>query len=274
MAFVPHLFIGIGATNALFTLRETYQHESFYDGRMNISVRSFHHFNLSQSAEEAMAKAQACAEKMGLELTTSLDSLQTEMRDIKRASADEMQRRERAQQEREALWEAERAAENEARMAKLNEGFFVYGPYRDQEYKDAPRSYLTWLMDVAIGFEAGTIVQLTAEAVTRLVPHLALPKPHKTLHIGSVKQRIQMDVTVVASRHFFKEGFNAWAGPEVCYVTTMVTNDGACVVVFSGAFSPDEGQQLQIKATVKEHSEYNGQAQTIVQRVAVLKEII
>lgn len=32
----------------------------------------------------------------------------------------------------------------------------------------------------------------------------------------------------------------------------------------------DEGEEFSMKATVKEHGEYRGQAQTLVQRVVVL----
>jgi hypothetical protein len=59
MSFVPRLFIGIGLTNAYFTLRETYLHTSYvpgegqwgnfvngvYQGQVITEVRSHHHFN-------------------------------------------------------------------------------------------------------------------------------------------------------------------------------------------------------------------------------------
>ena len=47
---------------------------------------------------------------------------------------------------------------------------------------------------------------------------------------------------------------------------------GACLVSKSGAFYAEEGEELKIKATVKEHAEYLGQAQTVVQRIAVLED--
>lgn len=38
------------------------------------------------------------------------------------------------------------------------------------------------------------------------------------------------------------------------------------------AFSHYDGEELKIKATVKEHAEYRGQAQTVIQRIAVLED--
>jgi hypothetical protein len=45
-------------------------------------------------------------------------------------------------------------------------------------------------------------------------------------------------------------------------------NTGACLVS-KGRFYAEKGASLTIKATVKEHGEYNNEKQTIVQRVAV-----
>jgi len=278
--FVPHLFISVGETGAFFTLRETYEHIYYgpgavvngaFSGSVEISIRSMHHFNLSQDPDEAIAKAQACADSMGLKLNTTREQLVSEMRDIHRASAEQLEERERRFTEQRAMWDAERDAYIAQRNEKIANGMFTFGPFAGKKFEEAPRGYLSWLMDKVSDFEEGSVIRLTAESVLRLVPHLAYPKPDKTLHVGAEKQRLSFDVIVVGSRNFMRDGFGYYSGPEVCFVTTMIDKaTNACLVVFSGAFSPEEGTEMKIKATVKSHDEYNGQAQTIVQRVIVL----
>ena len=273
MSFVPSLFIGIGETNAFFTLRETYLHEQWVGGQggyMDKSVRSFHHFNLSQNSAEAFEKAKIYSEQMCIELKTSIEDLDQQTRDIKKASAEQLAERAakfKAQQEEYEAAYRERVLE---RAAKIASGVFVFGPYQGQPFAEAPRGYLSWMMDKCESFEEGSVLRLTTESVLKLVPHLALPKPDKTATVGEPKKRQTFDVIVIGTRHFFKDSFSGF-GQEICYVTTMVDKEtNACLVCFSGAFSPKEGEEFKMKATVKDFSEYNGQAQTIVQRVTVL----
>ena len=277
--FIPHLFIGVGATGALFTLRETYEHTYYgrgevcngvFTGTVEVSVRSFHHCNLSQDPDEAIAKAKAYSEQMGIKLSTTREQLVDEMRDIQRSTAEQMNERRIQQEQRQAEWDAERDAYIKERDAKIASGVFTFGPFSGKKFEEAPRGYLTWLMDMVNEFEEGSVIHITAQAVLRLVPHLALPKPDKTLHVGKEKQRLLFDVIVIGARHFVREAFGYRAGVEVVYVTTMIDKPtGACLVVFSTAFAPAEGEEFKIKATVKGHDEYKGQAQTIIQRVTV-----
>lgn len=273
MSFVPYLFIGIGETNAYFTLRETYLHEQWVGGQggyMDKSVRSFHHFNLSQNSTEAFEKAKSYSEKMCIELKSSVKELEEQLREIKKASAvqlAELAARYKAIEEQQRAEYEEMLAE---RARKLASGIFVFGPYRDKPFEEAPRGYLTWMMDKLETFEEGSLVRLTAESVLKLVPHLALPKPDPSLTVGEPKKRQEFDVIVIASRSFMKESFSGF-GQEVCFVTTMIDKKtNACLICFSGAFSPEEGEELKIKATVKDFSEYKGQAQTVIQRVTIL----
>lgn len=277
--FIPSLYISVGETGAFFTLRETYEHIQYgrgeicngvFTGTVEVSVRSFHHFNLSQDPDEAIAKAQAYSEQMGVKLSTTRDKLVSEMRDIQRATAEQLNERRIKEEQRQAEWDAQREEYIKERNAKIASGVFTFGPFAGKKFEEAPRGYLTWLMDKASEFEEGSVIRLTADSILRLVPHLALPKPDKTAIVGQPKQRMTFDVTVVSSRHFTRAAFSGY-GVEVVYVTTMVDKaTNACLVIFSGAFSPEEGEELKIKATVKDHDEYKGQAQTIVQRVTVL----
>lgn len=114
--FVPHLFIGVGLTGAYFTLRMTNLRYIPGEGPMGnaivngvyqgtVEVGSEHLFNLSQDADEAFEKAQA-AQEMALRLSSTRESLDQEMREIQRATAEQM---------------AERAARDAERVARLKE---------------------------------------------------------------------------------------------------------------------------------------------------------
>lgn len=45
--------------------------------------------------------------------------------------------------------------------------------------------------------------------------------------------------------------------------------EGAAIVSKSASFWAEEGEEFVLKGTVKEHGEYKGEAQTIVQRVTI-----
>lgn len=280
--FTPTLFIGIGQLNCYFTLRETHLHavpgegpygnavvNGVYQG--SYEVRHHHVKNLSQDANEAFEKAVEAAEAMGLRLTTTRDQLTQELNEIRRASREELERREREHQERMARWEAERAVEDERLREVVRAGFFAQGPYCGKHFSEAPRGYLTWMADKVAEFSEGSLIQLTAQEIPKHVAELLLPKAHPTLHVGSPKERKSFDVVCIRHTSFVRPSFGYGATVERVHVTTMIDKStGACLVALTPSWAADEGEEFRIKATVKEHSEYRGQAQTIVQRVVVL----
>lgn len=272
MAFVPELFISIGATGAMFTLRETYLHTQWVGGRngyLHKEVRSHHHYNLSTTPDEAFDKAVADSLAIGVPLTTTRESLLTELRDIQRATREEIERREREQKDREERWAAERAAQKLALIELMRTGIMSFGRFENVKFVDLPRAYVSWIIDTKDQFELESLMAYAAQFISEQVPHLALPKPNKDLYVGPVKQRETFTVTIVRSYQKQQASFSGW-GFETLFITTMVDDQGACLMSFSTAFRPDVGQVLTIKGTVKEHSEYNGQAQTILQRIKVI----
>lgn len=278
MSFTPYLFIGIGEFNHFFTLRETELVAVPGPGPMGnatvngvyqgtFEVRSFHHFNLSQDPGEAFEKAKQAAERMGLELRSSRDNLRQEMDEIRRATAEQLERRAAEARERDARWAAEREAKEEQRRELIRSGVFAIGPYANKPFAEAPRGYISWLIDTTAEFEAGSLMRLTAEEVGKQAGHLAFPKPDPTLTVGEPKQRMTFDVTVTRVRWYDRESFSY--GLERIYIATMIDKaTGACLLSKSAAFRPEEGAELRIKGTVKEHSDYKGQAQTVLQRIA------
>jgi uncharacterized protein (DUF3820 family) len=273
--YTPRLFIGIGETTAFYTLRETYLHaipgagpwgnaimNGVYQG--TFEERSYHVKNLSQDPDEAFAKAEEAAAVMGLRLTTTRDSLETEMRDIKRANAEEMAKREAVRLARAEALAAQHDREEEQLREVIRAGFFPFGKYCGQHFSEADRGFITWLLTTT--FEAGTIMEYLSVYVRDIAGDMALPAPVKDLHIGTVGKRQEFDVVVIRSMSFISEynGFRV-------YITIMVDKEtGACLKVKSEKFSAEAGEEFRIKATVKAHEEYKGQAQTVIQRVAVL----
>lgn len=272
-SFTPMLVIGIGETSAYFTLRETYLHEQWVggqDGYMDREIRSYHLFNLSQDAATAVEKAKAHSEVSGVELSHDINTehLQTQMREIHRATAEQLTARQASIQADRDAYEAQQQAWDAEAREKINSGVFAIGPYVGKKFTEAPLGYLNWLMDKVEDFEPDSIIRLTAEVAAEMHPELRLPRPDPEKVVGEVGKRMSFkDVKVIRSFSFMRPGFGYYDRPQTCYITTMVTTDGVCLVCFSSAFSPDVGEVISFKATVKEHSDYKGQAQTIIQRV-------
>lgn len=282
MAYQPVVYIDIGATGAFFTLRETYEHvkhipgegafgnaviNGVYQGGVEKEIRSFHHFNLSQNPDEAFAKAQAYADANAIKLDSTRDGLAESLRDIQRANAEEIARREAHYTALREQWEAERKL-NELRLFDVvAAGYLPIGNHSGKAFHDAPVSYINWLIAARETFEVGSLLRAIADAVAEDCSDLLLPVADKHAIVGTeIGERVELTATVVRVASYDTD-----FGRK--YITTLVTNDDnkACVVVKSTSFCRDVGTVVHFKATVKEVSDYKGQTQTVVQRVKVLE---
>lgn len=287
--FVPHLFIGIGANYNFFTLRETYLHTSYipgpgdfgnavvngvYQGSNETEVRSFHHFNLSTDADEAFAKATEHAAEMGLELISKREDLAIQMSEIRRANAEELAARARAQAEREAQWALERAQRDEAERADIERGIISFG----RKFQGAPKrieevdsGYLAWIVKMEHEFEEGSKMRALAVAIRTRFSHLLPRTPERDLFVGEEGKREVFSVEVLRVHTFHRPAFGAPWRDEAVHIVTFITPEGACLVS-KGSFRAVKGETMKIKATVKQHDRYEGQAQTVIQRIAVVAE--
>jgi len=103
-----------------------------------------------------------------------------------------------------------------------------------------------------------------AEAVARLEAQAAVRAASR--HVGTVGERLRdVPVTVERVATFERQSFRSWA-TEIVQITTLRTAEGAAIVVKSPTFRPREGERFALTATVKEHGDYKGEAQTIVSR--------
>lgn len=269
MNFTPKLFIGIGATNAFYTLRETYLYEHWVgsqsEGRMVREIRSHHHFNLSIDLDEALAKASEDAERMGLPLETDRAKLEQEMREIKRATAEQLAEREKyiAQQ---AAWYLEMRAQRDAECrTKILAGEVSFGRFQGQQIENLPRDYLTWLAKKQPEFEEGSLMRLLADVVRDKHSDKLLPEPDPDRTTGEVGDRVTLEVDVLRN-------FPVQSDFGTLYIITMVTADRVCVVSKSTSFYAKVGEHLKIKATVRSHDTYKGQAQTRLQRIKIIEK--
>ena len=266
--FTPKLFISVGATGAMFTLRETYQ------GSVHTEVRSFHHYNLGQDPDEAFVKAQEASERMGLELKTTRENLTQELRDIKRTNAEEMEKRRQAQLILEAQWEAERL---ERRLMQIDmidlDGVFANGPYIGTKIVDCnDKAYLNWIVKTKAKFEQGSLMQHTALKIEELIAQgkiELLPEGDPERYFGAEGQRFEAVVTVTFVTSFQRQGYGSYDS-STAYVVNMVTSTGETLVSISDRFKAKVGDKIKIKGTVKSHDQYKGKAQTKVQRIKVI----
>lgn len=80
--------------------------------------------------------------------------------------------------------------------------------------------------------------------------------------MGAIGERREFDLTV-RHIHSFESSFNGYA--QTINISIMEDGEGN-VVVYKGKFLAEKGEAFKMVATVKEHGDRDGVAQTIVQR--------
>jgi hypothetical protein len=254
--FTPMLTISTGRTNAMFTLRETGQ------GMMG-GIISHYITNLSINPDEAYVKAQEHSKAMGMPLHTTRKDLDEQLRQIER-NLTGLSKEERLELIRLAALDDATAREQEwLTHCKecLDKGIFPWGNYRDKTLRTLPYSYITWAANTM--FDDNTPMALVKIALIEQCNDLILTQPDKTRTIGTIgKREVFNNVQIIRV-----SGYDTDYGWK--HVITMRTEGGACLVS-KGAFYADIGEVVSFKATVKEYTEYKEQAQTVVQRVAMI----
>lgn len=258
--FSPYMYISIGWTGAYYTLWGTRMEVVGTRFGNEYVMRRDYYCNLSQDASEAYAKAVAYSQNMGMELRSTEDSIRTEMREIQRATAEQLKEREeklRLKNE-ESLAIAEFIRNQQLDLIK--NGKYPIGHYYGKEFSSAPESYVTWLVNNREQFEVDSIIRLTADAVSVACADLVLPTPDHDMTIGTIGKRESFDVTVIRKTGYYSTF--GWTN-----VVTMVDKSGACIVS-KGSFYSEVGDKITIKGTVKNYDRYNDQMQTQIQRVS------
>lgn len=253
--FCPTAFIRPGKDNGYYTLRVTELIPTDHGHR----IGSYYVKNLPRNRDAAQAAAKAYAEANLMQFSMSeLDDLT----DFDRRTLKEIG----LELERDAWPAAEREAAKAA-LHLISRGRIPLGPMAGQRIEAAPREWITY----QYRREGRDEVQ---EALHKYIgqyhPDLVFPIPDKTKLVGTPKQGVTLPVVCVKRADVLATGYRG--EPVGFSITTMVVTDGeykdACVVVRSASWSHTVGADFVIKGTVKEHGDYKGQAQTILQRVA------
>ena len=81
-------------------------------------------------------------------------------------------------------------------------------------------------------------------------------------HLGTVGKRDVFNVEVDRVA-YFESAFG------IVWIVTMRDEAGNAIVSKSTSFRAERGQRLTIKATIKDHGDFRGEKQTVVQRIKV-----
>ncbi len=270
--FKPSLFISIGETAAMFTLRETYLYFNSFEEKYH--VQSFHHKNLGQQKTDAMAKALEASRKLTLPLTTTMERLEEkiEMREIHRKTPEEIAEEERqlriATARRHTTWADENDAKLMSRLTlKGNKWLVGFGKYAVMTFADAialDRQYFEWLLEQ--NQEADSQYNNdTQNAMIELFLERA-PSGVESTYFGEVGTRYPFLATIKNVAGF--EGMYGWTS-----VYTLVTEEGHELVLFTTSSMGDTGDKLSFNAKVKDHTEYRDVKQTVLQRPTKITEV-
>lgn len=85
----------------------------------------------------------------------------------------------------------------------------------------------------------------------------------KNEHYGEVGKRQDFNLKCVAC--YVSEGFYG-----ITYINKLIDEEGRTFVWFTSTKGFEQGQEVTIKGTIKEHSEFNGEKQTVLTRCKVL----
>lgn len=88
-------------------------------------------------------------------------------------------------------------------------------------------------------------------------------------HVGKVGERLEVAVTVDRVASFDRPRFGAPWTSETVSIVTMRDTDGNAIISKSPSFYAAKGESFTIRGTVKEHSEYRGEQQTIIARAKI-----
>ena len=85
-------------------------------------------------------------------------------------------------------------------------------------------------------------------------------------YVGNVGDRIEVPVTIKSAYNFEVASYSRWGRTETHTIYTMLDKDGNVYVWKTSGWLGQEGEDVVIKGTVKEHSEYKGVKQTVLTR--------
>lgn len=117
------------------------------------------------------------------------------------------------------------------------------------------------------------ITEAQAAAVMTAIERIETRKAQAAAsrHVGKVGERLEAVVTVERATYFERPKFGASWLVETVHVVTMRDDAGNAIISMSPSFCAKVGLRFTLRATIKDHSEYNGQQQTKVARAKAVE---
>lgn len=256
----PRYAIMTGELSAMYTLRVFTQTVVKYD------QWSWEYIcNLSTDKDRALEKAKEVLGGLG-----TIEFLAPEDLNEYRIGIGEYEKSEAARRK----IESEQAKEERKQycLELVKNGIYPFGCHNSEQpskISNLSRSSLSFWANADV--ERESVAEALQEYIIINLYNRLLPEP-KAGHLGELKERLTLTGTVVRVGGFVRDSFDPWGGDqEWCSVTTIVTDKGHMLTVFSTSWCGEVGDVLKFKATVKEHSEYEGIPQTVIQRINVIE---
>lgn len=259
MTYIAPFSISVGRGNGLYTLRQFDRYDHYGDPIFSYVK------NLSRDPFVALDKAKNYVANKGYNPDADLDDFDPSK--ISGLTA----------------W-GECDPWKQERIERAKRHVMPFGKYFGEKLSDVPVSYLADFIlaqDIdsiksdtvveiirryVVQFKADEFKAYVVEAKNKILVRDAELEAirNKSKHFGNVGDRIELEATIV-----FSKGFDNFYG--VTYINSLVDNDGNHFV-YRGNELGNAGDVVTLKATIKEHSEYNGVKQTVFNRPKILGE--
>lgn len=123
---------------------------------------------------------------------------------------------------------------------------------------------------LAFHYEDGWLDWNTEVNFTELISSKTPTEKNPSQYVGNVGDRLDLIVTFMRRHIYEKPSFRGY-GVDHIAINLFRDDNGNCFVWKSASayFNVAEGTKVKLKGTVKEHSDYNGTKQTILQRCKI-----
>ena len=123
---------------------------------------------------------------------------------------------------------------------------------------------------LAFHYEEGWLDWSTEVNFRELINSKMPTEENTSQYVGNVGDRLDLEVTFIKRFTYEIPSFRGW-GTDYMAINTFKDDEGNCFIWKStrAYFNVAEGSKVRLRGTVKEHSEYKGTKQTMLQRCKV-----
>lgn len=262
-------FVSYGEQAKMYTLRVLTEGFNYVGPHKFTHRHDYYVQNLSTTRDTAIEKAKAYCVEQGIKYLSS-DAANKELEEIRRRSHEEV---ERQRQEELARFEEDRQARYEALIQEvetLGVDNFTFGKYNGSNIMDVIEDdpqYVDYILKAnaeSLPIEhPRSVYEVTLNTIYHTVKdnNIELVKPSVSEHIGEVKDKITLEVSVKR-----KAVLHTDFGMTTLYVFEDVVGN-VIVTYYSGSkWRASIGDTGTLTATIKGHDEYDGVKQTKLTR--------